>query len=102
MKELQEKVEEFCENYSIDHPMEHRLIDVMSELGEVSKEILENTEYGSTSLTYSNELKEELGDLPYSLITLANALKIDLESAVNTALEKYESRSSKGGLSSRH
>ena len=68
----------------------------MSELGEVAKEILKMSDYGRKPLKYRKELKSELGDLLYSIITIANSFDIDLEEALNMVLEKYEKRLKKG------
>lgn len=72
----------------------------MSELGEVAKEILKMSDYGRKPLKYRAELKSELGDLLYSIITIANSFDIDLEEALNMVLEKYEKRLKKGSAGS--
>ena len=38
----------------------------------------------------------ELGDVLFSIITIANAFEIDLEEALNKVLKKYEKRMNKG------
>ncbi len=100
MKELQEKIKIFCKEYNLDSPVEHRILDTMSELGEVAKEILKMSDYSRKPLKYRDELKSELGDLFYSIITIANSFDIDLEEALNMALEKYKKRLKKGSPSS--
>ena len=40
MEEIQNKVRKFCEENNMESPIEHRVLDLMSEMGEVSKEIL--------------------------------------------------------------
>ena len=42
----------------------------------------------------------ELGDVLYSIITIANVFEIDLDEALNKVLEKYEKRMVKGSPSS--
>lgn len=100
MKELQQKVKKFCKTYHLESPPEHRALDVMSELGEVAKEILKTTNYGRKQREFRSELKSEIGDLLYSLITLANSFDIDLEEALSLVLEKYEKRLKKGSSGS--
>jgi len=51
-------------------------------------------------LEYREELKSELGDLLYSIITIANSFDVDLEEALNMVLEKYKSRLNKGSAGS--
>jgi NTP pyrophosphatase (non-canonical NTP hydrolase) len=100
MKKLQEIIKQFCKQYNLESPPEHRVLDAMSELGEVSKEILKMTDYGRKPLEYRQELKSELGDLLFSVITIANSFDIDLEEALNMVLEKYEKRLEKGSAGS--
>ena len=100
MKNLQEKVKKFCEENNLDSAIEYRLLDTLSELGEVSKEILEMTNYGRKKMELGEEIKSELGDVFYSLITVANSIDIDLESALEDVLKKYERRLKRGGAGS--
>ena len=100
MKKLQEKIKKFCEENNLESPAEHRVLDTMSELGEVAKEILKMSDYGRKPLEYREELKSELGDLLYSIITIANSFDVDLEEALNMVLEKYKRRLNKGSAGS--
>lgn len=100
MKELQEKIKKFCKEHNLESPIEHRVLDTMSELGEVAKEILKMSDYGRKPLRYKEELKSELGDLLFSVITIANSFDIDLEEALNIVLEKYKKRLNKGSAGS--
>ncbi len=94
---LQEEVEEFCKKHGLESPAEHRVLDLVSEVGELSKEILKISDYGRKDLEYKEEIGFELGDVFYSLITVANSFDVDLEEALEKALEKYESRMDDSG-----
>ena len=100
MKEVQKKVREFCKRHGLESPPEHRVLDAMSELGEVAKEILKMSDYGRRPLRYREEIKLELGDLVYSVITIANSFGVDLGGALDAVLEKYEKRLKKGSAGS--
>ncbi|MCX8147507.1 MAG: nucleotide pyrophosphohydrolase [Candidatus Woesearchaeota archaeon] len=104
MKELQKKIKKFCKENNLESPIEHRVLDTISELGEVAKEILKMSDYGRKPIELKKEsmekLKPELGDLLFSVITLANSLNIDLEDALDIALKKYEKRLKKGSAGS--
>jgi len=100
MKELQDKIKKFCKEHNLESPAEHRVLDTMSGLGEVAKEILKMSDYDRKPLEYREELKSELGDLLYSVITIANSFDIDLEEALNRVLEKYEKRLKKSSAGS--
>lgn len=100
MKKIQRKIKEFCKEHNLEHPPEHRLLDTMSELGEVAKELLKMTDYGGKPLEVREEIKSELGDVLYSLITVANYFNVDLGQALEMVIEKYEKRLKKGSASS--
>lgn len=100
LKTLQRRIKEFCQTHDLESSPEHRVLDTMSELGEVAKEILKMSDYGRKPLAYKEELKSELGDLLYSVITIANSFDIDLEEALGLVLKKYETRLKKGGAGS--
>jgi NTP pyrophosphatase (non-canonical NTP hydrolase) len=97
MKELQSRVRRFCRENGLESPAEIRVLDALSELGEVAKEIIRMSDYGRRPLTYREQLKSELGDLLFSVITVANSFDVDLEEALGMALGKYGKRLGKGG-----
>lgn len=115
MKKIQQRVKKFCQKNDLNSSVEDCLLDLMSELGEVAKEILKTTNYGrkANSSGFRNynrqpsqakknyrRIKTELGDVFYSLVTVANSLEINLEEALDIALEKYQKRLLKGSAGS--
>ena len=50
------------------------------------------SDYGRKKPEFREEIKSELGDALYSLITVANSFDVDLEEAANIVLEKYKKR----------
>ena len=65
-----------------------------SELGEIAKELIKESDYGTKPLSQEHDpnLELKLGDAYYSLLELANTLNVDLETALKKVLEKYEER----------
>ncbi len=100
MKEIQEKIRKFCLKHDLEAPAEHRVLDLTSEIGEISKEVLKMSDYGKKPIKFREEIKSELGDTLYSLITIANYFNVDLEEALSMVLEKYERRLKKGSAGS--
>ena len=92
MEKVQTLVSDFIEKYSLETSPEVRFIDLMSELGELGKEILKGNSYGSRKCEQSTDFEEEIGDTIFSLICLANTMEIDLEVALKKVLLKYEKR----------
>lgn len=100
MKQTQQRIKEFCEKNNLSNDPQVRMLDIVSEVGEVSKEVLKMSDYGAKKPEFREELRGELGDLLFSLATLANALDIDLEEALEMVLQKYEKRLVKGSAGS--
>lgn len=92
MNNQQQKVADFMRLYQLQHDPTTHALDLTSEVGEVTKEILLATDYGRTAFQVRPELANELGDALYSLLALAETCNVDIDEALTRALEKYESR----------
>jgi len=68
------------------------LLDIASELGEVSKEVLKSSHYGKARPEITPALREEIGDLLFSVNALALECGLDPEKALIEALARYEAR----------
>ena len=97
MKKKKKKVDELIKKYNLESSVEIRFIDLISELGELGKEILKGNEYGKKDLSNTENLESEIGDTFFSLICVANGLNIDLQNALDNVLNKYENRFSNNG-----
>jgi len=89
---MQKQVADFVEKNRLEIDVAHRLLDLVSELGEVSKEILKSTAYGRMPFRPTAEWRSELGDLFFSLLCVANSTGVNLEQALSEALNKYQMR----------
>lgn len=94
MKDLQTEVDtyisQFKEGYFSPLAMLARLTE---ELGELAREV--NHYYGEKpkkSSETEKAIEEELGDLLFVIICLANSLNIDLEDAHNLVMHKFNTR----------
>lgn len=97
MKDIQEKVNDLVKKYDLESSVEIRFIDLVSEVGELGKEILKGNDYGKKDYCNTENLESEFGDVLFSLICVANDLNIDLKQALDEVLKKYEDRFSKKG-----
>lgn len=80
---------------------ESRYIDLVSEIGELGKEIIKSTDYGKRAFGTSKSFEDEMGDCLFSLLALCCEADIDAASALDRALRKYEKRfSASGSISS--
>lgn len=92
LSQLQKQIQKFVDENNWDSPPEHRVLDLVSEAGELAKEVLTVTKYGKESLVQNENLTYELGDTLYSLIVVANKFDINLEEALGLVLKKYKNR----------
>jgi len=88
----QEKAVQFAQNHNLQYPVSVYALDLVSELGEVAKEILLATDYGQQAPQFTPDFSAELGDLLYSLCLLADAADVDLAQALAATLDKYDRR----------
>lgn len=92
----QEQVARFMDEYELHAPPTYRVLDLVSEVGEVSKEINTSTSYGHQP----NQIvvsEDEIGDLIFALLALCDSLEIDASTALTTAMAKYERRINDAG-----
>lgn len=89
-KEVDEYISQFKEGYFSPLAMVARLTE---ELGELAREV--NHYYGEKPKKNTEEQKtieEELGDLLFVIICLANSLNIDLQTAHDYVMNKFKTR----------
>lgn len=95
--EFQKRVKKFMNETNMNNPIENRMLDLFDEIGEVAKEINKMSGYGTKNPEFREEIIMELGDVFYSLITVANYYDVDLSNSLDLAIRKYEKRIKKGG-----
>ena len=89
-KEVDDYISQFKEGYFSPLAMLARLTE---ELGELAREI--NHYYGEKpkkETEKEKEIEEEIGDLLFVTICLANSLNIDLEKAHDRVMHKFQTR----------
>ena len=94
---MQKMVEDFILKNDLKTDVPTRYIDLVSEIGELGKEILMSTDYGKKSFTTSAPMTDEVGDCLFSFLALCHELGINAQDALYNSLEKYERRLEKKG-----
>jgi uncharacterized protein YabN with tetrapyrrole methylase and pyrophosphatase domain len=94
---MQKLVKDFIIEYKLNTDAKMRYIDLISEIGELGKEMVVNTEYGKKDLEINDGMADEIGDCLFSMLALCCELGIDAENALNMALSKYKNRFAKKG-----
>jgi NTP pyrophosphatase (non-canonical NTP hydrolase) len=87
----QQRVGDFVATHDIDAPPVYRLLDLVSEVGELAKDANESTDYGTSPGEVALS-EDELGDALFALLALAERVDLDADEALDTALAKYEDR----------
>lgn len=101
LNEIQVLVKKFMYDKNICSGVDIRILDLVSEVGELSKEALKGTHYGKKAFEKTIEWDSEMGDVLFSLICIANQTETNLEESLKFVIEKYEKRfKSKGDLGS--
>lgn len=96
---MQNKVLEFNKNMD-KMSVYARSLDIVSEVGELGKEVLKGTNYGKSDFVKSDDFEMELGDVMYSILSLANECEVDASACLDKVLEKYKKRLNKGSMGS--
>lgn len=91
MDDQQEAVAAFIDGHDLETPPEYRLLDLVSELGELAKDANTSTEYGASPDDLTIE-SDEIGDALFALLALADSLEVDAGEALEEAMTKYEQR----------
>ncbi len=97
MPTFQKNVAQFVTEQRLTTSVEARLLDMLSEVGELSKEVLKSTRYGQVPFNGTEDWEKELGDVMFSLVCLANDTGVNLETALSGALDKYAKRIAQKG-----
>lgn len=92
MRDIQKKVNDLIKKYDLETSLEIRYIDLVSEVGELGKEILKGNDYGKKDFCNTENLESEIGDVLFSLVCIANGSNIDLQDALDKVLKKYKER----------
>jgi NTP pyrophosphatase (non-canonical NTP hydrolase) len=97
LSDVQQRVARFVAAHGLEAAVEYRLLDLISEVGELAKEPLNATAYGCTPFVANAAWADELGDVLFALACLANTTGVDMQAALEAALAKYERRIADGG-----
>jgi len=92
LSETQRRVADFLAVHALEAPLMERLLDLVSEVGELAKAALAASEYGHAPFTVTAAWREELGDVTFALLGVAAASDVDLATAFEDALDKLTCR----------
>lgn len=96
----QTRVAEFVNAHNLEVSVEARLLDLTSEVGELAKEALKASNYGRTPFAPNAAWADELADVFFVLVCLANSTQVNLDEALSATLNKYQTRLAERGNAS--
>lgn len=88
----QQRVAAFVAEHGLEAPATARLLDLVSEVGELAKEALKGSRYGQDTFQPTATWPDELGDCYFALLGLANRTGVDLDAVLARVLAKYRER----------
>jgi len=97
IKEIQQIVNNWIKDHRGYWPPLSMISAIMEELGELAREVnsLEGYKPKKESVRAKSNLGEELADLLFSIICVANHYKIDLSDELDKIINKYSERDSR-------
>ena len=97
LKEIQQIVNNWIKDHGGYWPPLSMISAIMEELGELAREVnsLEGYKPKKVSKIVTSSLGEELADLLFSIICVANYYKIDLNIELEKIMSKYSKRDSR-------
>lgn len=72
--------------------IEQRALDLSHKVGNLSKEILKNLNSDKKSFHISESYEEEIGNVLFSLVCMANESNTSLEICLNKVLDRYKTQ----------
>jgi len=94
---MQDLVAGFIEEFGLDTGREIRYLDLVSEIGELGKELIKCSDYGKKDFEMTPEVAGELGDCLFSMLALCKELGVDAELALAGVMDKYRARFERRG-----
>lgn len=93
--ELQNQVKEYDKRYGwVNDKASHIVLHMCEELGEISRRVLRHEGY-KKEVFEKKELAEEITDILYLTLKLANSFNIDLDSEWSTMWARYEKKTNR-------
>jgi len=93
----QDRIAQMLREYGMSHDAYIRGIDCMTELGDVSNDMLQYTDFGREPRDDMRFLHAQIGDVCFSLIALAHVCNVDIEQAREDTMRTYQQRYTTSG-----
>jgi len=89
----------FIARHGLETDPAHSVLDVMAQLGDVSRALLKDTSYGRNAVDTESELvRRKIGDLMFAVAYLSTLYEVDPEAAMWQSVQKFEEQLEAGHL----
>lgn len=92
LDELQTVIKQFVDERKIGTSTENRMLDLLSEAGELAKEVLKGSDYGKRPFEPNQAFEDEFSHVLFSLVCLANQTDLRLEEILEKSLIEFDKR----------
>lgn len=92
LDELQAVIKTFVDDRKIGTSTENRMLDLLSESGELAKELLKSSDYGKQPFKANEAFESEFSHVLFSLVCLANQTDLRLEDVLEKSLVEFDKR----------
>lgn len=92
LESAQNEVSNLIKTCHLNNETNIRYIDLVSEVGELGKEILLASNYGTQKEKYTDNFSLEIGDVFFSLLCICESQRINLNESFSQVLDKYKAR----------
>ena len=89
---MENLVKQFNEKYMEPLQPNIRIQDIMSEIGELAKEVVKIQDYENKNFEINDDLILEYGDALYTLLSFELENNIDIDLVIKKIIDKYKSR----------
>lgn len=84
---------EFIARHDLETAPEYCVLDIMAQVGELSRALLKETNYGRTAVDGQSEsVREKIGDLMFAVAYLSSRYDIDPEAAMWQSVRRMEAK----------
>ena len=92
MNSIQQETAQMAKDYELCTDPMTRFADLVSEVGELGKELVKVSDYGKNAVTANEKISMEMGDVMFVFALLANELGLDISACFDMTRKKCQER----------
>ena len=92
MNTIQAQAKQMAQDYSLGADPMPRFADITSEIGELGKELVKSSNYGTQPVVVTDGIKMEFGDVLFCLALFANEMGVCMDECFKMTQAKMKQR----------